>query len=318
MGRIQNLRMEKAKKHFKEEMSPDDKSRSFYVDYAGNAVGFSIERVDGFVLSYDATTGFFHPFEILPEDKVTDIPPYVYQDGKIVSTDIYLQKHMDVDVLAFLEAQMKRNTQHYQSDFQIDKAFILTCAKSQCSEDKTLLWLSRHSGTECVKESEAFIRDSASNRRWQFYTEHQDDSILAFTVELTGEKSGVIRGNIYELNPHVLAAEINSKAVQALEVEKTFEDGFIDRVSFERSCYGYYAGLINQHGPIVNSATIPVNKEALVSVLDEQKNIRSHSKMAITAQRKPSICEQIQFASTRATDSCSVNNVPAKDFSSER
>lgn len=84
MGRIQNMRMERAKRAFKEEMFPNDLSRSFYVDHAGNAMGFSIARADGNVLSYNGETGRYEPFEVLPEDGAVNIPPYFYRGGKIV------------------------------------------------------------------------------------------------------------------------------------------------------------------------------------------------------------------------------------------
>ena len=87
MGRIQDMRMSRAKSAFKDEMHPSDRSRSFYVDHAGNVVGFNIERADGHVLSYNGETGRFGPFEILPEDQAVNVPPYVYRDGKIVDPD---------------------------------------------------------------------------------------------------------------------------------------------------------------------------------------------------------------------------------------
>ena len=84
MGHIQKFRMNRAKRAFKEEMFPNDKSRSFYVDYAGNAIGFTIERVGGGVLSYNGETGRYEPFDVLPKDGAVNIPPYDYKDGKIV------------------------------------------------------------------------------------------------------------------------------------------------------------------------------------------------------------------------------------------
>lgn len=85
MGRIQNLRMERAKRAFKEEMFPSDKSRSFYVDHAGNAIGFAMERSDGNVLYYNAETGQYKPnqqnFEVRLEDGAVNLVPYEYQNG---------------------------------------------------------------------------------------------------------------------------------------------------------------------------------------------------------------------------------------------
>lgn len=90
MGRIEDMRMNRAKQYFKEEMLPSDKSRSFYVAHDGNAIGFTIERADGHKLSYNAETGLFKPFEISPEDGAVNLVPYDYQNGKAV--DIISEK----------------------------------------------------------------------------------------------------------------------------------------------------------------------------------------------------------------------------------
>jgi len=84
MGRIQKMKMERAKRAFKEELFPTDKARAFYVDHAGNAMGFTIERADGHVLSYNGDSGRYEPFNVLPEDGAVNMPPYAYKDGKIV------------------------------------------------------------------------------------------------------------------------------------------------------------------------------------------------------------------------------------------
>lgn len=188
-----------------------------------------------------------------------------------------LSSHLNVDVIAFLEDQMKRNTQHYQSDFEIDKAIINRAMESEHREDKTLIWMSRSHGTHCYTEYEAFIQDSAAYSTLRFYAEQTSEPIIAFAVELTGRENGVIRGNVYGMDFQKLVAEISAKAVPCLEVEKTFEDGFVNRAPLDRSSYGYYAGLVDQHGSIVESRSIPSDKDALSLVLFEQKKARDKS-----------------------------------------
>ena len=62
-----------------------------------------------------------------------------------------MQKFENVDILACLDAVMKQNTGFYQSDFEIDKKIIHEAAASPAREDRTLLWLSRPSGTHCFR-----------------------------------------------------------------------------------------------------------------------------------------------------------------------
>ena len=88
-------------------------------------------------------------------------------------------KFENVDVLASLEAILKQNTGFYQSDFDIDKQIIAEKAASPSKEDKTLLWLSRPSGTYCFRERDVFISDTAPHNTWRYYKEQSRDPILA-------------------------------------------------------------------------------------------------------------------------------------------
>ena len=111
-----------------------------------------------------------------------------------------LSKFEDMDVFASLHAIMKQNTGFYHSDFEIDKEIIQKAAESPNREDKTLLWLSRPSGTHCFRERDVFLKDTAPHNTWRFHKEQTRDRILAYAVELTGIENGKIKGNLYELD----------------------------------------------------------------------------------------------------------------------
>ena len=66
--------------------------------------------------------------------------------------------------------------------------------------DKTLLWMSRPSGTYCFRERDVFLKDTRQHNTWRFYGEQTRDKILAYAVELTDTKEDTIRGNLYELD----------------------------------------------------------------------------------------------------------------------
>ena len=80
-----------------------------------------------------------------------------------------------MDVLASLEAILKQNTGFYQSDFDIDKRIIAEKAASPNKEDKTLLWLSRPSGTYCFRERDVFLKDTREHNTWKFYGATPDE-----------------------------------------------------------------------------------------------------------------------------------------------
>lgn len=68
----------------------------------------------------------------------------------------------------------------------LQKAMKAALAQSK----KTLLWLSRPSGTYCFRERDVFISDTAPHNTWRFYKEQTRDHILAYAVELTGVQDG--------------------------------------------------------------------------------------------------------------------------------
>ena len=111
-----------------------------------------------------------------------------------------MNKFENVDVLAALEQLMRQNTAFYRNDFEIDKEMIRQAAASDRAEDKTLLWMSRPSGTYCFRERDVFLQDTRQHNTWRFYGEQTRDRILAYAVELTGKVGGKIRGNLYELD----------------------------------------------------------------------------------------------------------------------
>ena len=111
-----------------------------------------------------------------------------------------MQKFENVDVVAALGEIMRQNTAFYQSDFDIDKGIIQRAAASDQAVDKTLLWMSRPSGTYCFRERDVFLKGTRQHNTWRFYGEQTRDKILAYAVELTGTKDDTIRGNLYELD----------------------------------------------------------------------------------------------------------------------
>ena len=111
-----------------------------------------------------------------------------------------MNRFENVDVLAALEQLMRQNTAFYRNDFEIDKEIIGRAAASDKAEDRTLLWMSRPSGTHCFRESDVYLQGTPQHNTWKFYGEQTRDRVLAYAVELTGKVRGVIRGNLYELD----------------------------------------------------------------------------------------------------------------------
>lgn len=179
-------------------------------------------------------------------------------------------KFEDVDVFASLEAIMKQNTGFYQSDFDIDKKIIAEKAASPNREDKTLLWLSRPSGTYCFRERDVFIKDTAPNNTWRFYKEQTRDPILAYAVELTGVRDGKITGNLYELDYEKHYERVKDNTVDAGTVTLVYEHGTREQPADQR--FDGYPD--SQLGKFERFEIQPKDPEALQSLLREEKHSR--------------------------------------------
>ena len=185
-----------------------------------------------------------------------------------------LNKFEDVDVLASLEAILKQNTGFYQSDFDIDKQIIAEKAASPNKEDKTLLWLSRPSGTYCFRERDVFISDTAPNNTWRFYKEQTRDHILAYAVELTGTQDGKIKGNLYELDYERHYERVKDNTLAAGTVTLMYEHGTREQPA-DRRFDGYPDP---QLGKFERFEVQPKDPEALQFLLREEKESRDKLK----------------------------------------
>ena len=183
-------------------------------------------------------------------------------------------KFENVDVLASLEAILKQNTGFYQSDFDIDKQIIAEKAASPNKEDKTLLWLSRPSGTYCFRERDVFISDTAPNNTWRFYKEQTRDHILAYAVELTGVQDGKIKGNLYELDYENHYERVKDNTLAAGTVTLVYEHGTREQPA-DRRFDGYPDP---QLGKFERFEVQPKDPEALQFLLREEKESRDKLK----------------------------------------
>ena len=190
-----------------------------------------------------------------------------------------MNKHTEVDLYQALGKVVEENTAFYKDDFEIDKRIIQKAAESDEPDEKRLLWLSRRSGTQCLNEREAFIRDTRDFNTWQFYAQQTGDHFVAFVVEPYFIQGKAAIGNLYELDFSEHAAEMAKKAVNVSEKEITFEDGFITRTLFNIG-WGAVSNLIEEHGNIVKQVAIPQDPAKLHDVLAEQRQKRYAMKEA--------------------------------------
>lgn len=134
-------------------------------------------------------------------------------------------KFVNVDILDCLEQIVKKNTVHYQGDFEIDKDILQRYAQDDNPENKHFLWMSRSCGTHCLRERSVFIKDSAQYTTWVFYENYDSQHILAYSVEITGCENGIIRGNICPLDYKKHCTFVRQTALSLLGMDYIFTFG---------------------------------------------------------------------------------------------
>lgn len=185
-------------------------------------------------------------------------------------------KFENVDVEACLRSIMERNTKHYQSDFEYDKEAFFKAARSDNREDKTLYWLSRESGTWCFKERDVFIRDSEAFHTWQYYKD-SSDTILAYTVEITGMENGKAMGTLYTQDYRAMAEHIERAALNAATVTIQFEgDDRTYQYAYRDYC-DHRHRIHDEHGRAAVFCLDPDEPNALRSMLQSERAYRQKS-----------------------------------------
>ena len=101
-----------------------------------------------------------------------------------------VNKFENVDVLAALKQLMQQNTAFIAMILRLIKKPFGTGRRQRQAENKTLLWMSRPSGTYCFRERDVFLQDTRQHNTWRFYGEQTRDHILAYAVKLTGKVGG--------------------------------------------------------------------------------------------------------------------------------
>lgn len=232
-----------------------------------------------------------------------------------------MRKYENVDVIAALGAVVELNTEHYKSDFKYDVERFKEAAKHPDGDNNRLLWMSRHSGTWCVKEREAYIKGAEAHGLWNGYatllgspdfyqTVVVTDRILAYAVEVKGLENGRVRGDIYELDYRDHIRLLNRAALPLHTVTVKYKDG--TNLTLPHAEYdGQRERLYYQHGQVMSFRVDPEDAGALMDILKQAREQREKEarpaafKVRVQNPKQPSIKQQLaagkkQLAAERA------------------
>lgn len=194
-----------------------------------------------------------------------------------------MKKYMDVDLVAELSKLVDAHVKHYKEDFDLDRKILARAAKADLPEDKTLVWFCRESGTHCLRESQAFIRDTREHITLRFYAEQSGEDITARIVVPKSVKGDKVMGDMYEVRFKELAWKVAQDSVEAVSNRLTFEDGTVHDVPFTQSLRQAEL-LADEHGKLLTIHAIPSDMEALIEILAQQQQRRD--KLPVAAQEE--------------------------------
>ncbi len=174
----------------------------------------------------------------------------------------------DIDIIAFLREILQANTQHNQTDFQYDIDSLQAAAAASEAENRSMLWMSRPSGTWCFKEREVFLQNTAANQTWQFY-DYEADKIKAYRVEVCGRQGDKVFGNVYPLDYREHLERVKKLSVPAVKAVFLLTDGTTMTLTFDNFAADYRR-MISEHGVPLNTHYAPASEMRLAEILRQE------------------------------------------------
>lgn len=222
-----------------------------------------------------------------------------------------MRKYENVDIVAVLGAVIEINTEHYKSDFKYDLVQLKKAVLSPDGENNRFLWMSRESGTWCVREREAYIKGSEAYSIWNgsatilgdinsyMSSVIVTDRIMAYAVVVKGHENGRVMGDLYQLDYRDSVKQIQKAALPLHTVSVKYKDG-TDMTLPHAEHDGLRQRLYNQHGKMTEYRVYPEDEGALQAILNtarekrEKESTRATFKVRVQNPRKPSVTKQIK------------------------
>ena len=132
-------------------------------------------------------------------------------------------KFCDIYVIDLIGRVVQGHTEHYQSDFEIDKEILWEAAGHQAGQDRSFIWLCRTAGTWLLSERDVFLKGTSADDIFDLYVEQASDPVLAFAINVKRTIADTIIGDIYVLDYQAHHRHIQSVALSAETVVLRYE-----------------------------------------------------------------------------------------------
>lgn len=179
--------------------------------------------------------------------------------GRIADTATVFQHMSDrsyteqeLEYLLKFQNPLEVVTEHW-ADYELMPDALDSMREGAASGDpakQNFVLIFRQSGVECLNERDMFIGGTRSFNTLQFYHTQTREPVLAYSVELTGNGKGGLRGNLYQQDNHRLAEYAGRTASPYTDVTVTFMGGKEVRLPEKEFRYEKAADLKYLHGSI--------------------------------------------------------------------
>lgn len=134
-------------------------------------------------------------------------------------------KLMGVDILDAMGRVLEAHTEHYRSDFDIDRKILWSASAREERQDRTYVWMCRKSGTWLLRERDIYIRDTRENNTFRYYLEQESDAVVVLVVEVTGHTAHTVTGNLYTADYREYYGHVMKEMLPAEGIVLTYEGG---------------------------------------------------------------------------------------------
>ena len=190
-----------------------------------------------------------------------------------------------IDLIPFLARVMEANTKTYRSDFSDDVEKLTKSVQEPNMEDRVFYWMSRPTGTWCVKEREAFLHGTAAHTIWTHYVD-QPDEIKAYRITVTGREHDRIVGRVVPLNYREQVRRVLSHSLPTVTMTIQYESGHAVTVPYQESPQ-QIATILPGHGGIRRIRYAPENEAELARIIMEEHRWQTGKIRKAPPKRRP-------------------------------
>ncbi len=225
-----------------------------------------------------ADTPDFHALDAVIADmseKQAELSPYSLMKDAPAPKPETMRKFMNVDIESTLKQLRGQMTIYYQDDLNYALDKMRKGARSDRPEKKNFVVFFRKSGVECMNERELFIRGSESFNTCQHFHTMNREPVLAYGVEITSGAQGKLRGNLYQVDNHQLAAFAARVASPFTNMTVMFLEGHEALLSKEEATSRTWQDVEYEYGGrIVDTRREPEDESVVQSAIRQEHKRR--------------------------------------------